>query len=227
MAALLPNSTGAFAPAPPDPFPSSGSPLMSLRDWAAMASAPRRPPGTEVTVQASRISSDSGSGGLPWVGRHFGPDHMFVEFDDGTTPLIARGGPSISGADFPGSVIDGRNRVTARVDPAALSPDNGAGYRTLARTFIPGVTADQAAAAARRHAEGVNRGGNAYGADSNSNSYAADVAQPIFGRRPGDGKTWGSESHLRDDAPAAVPGGVFWGPLSGYDLTPIIRNPPY
>ena len=112
---------------------------------------------------------------------------MFLQFDDGQNALIARGGPTGSVAGVP----DHLTRVTARVDQADLSPDSGKGYRTLAKTFIPGVTADEAAAGARQHAQGARLGGNAYGADRNSNSYAEDAGEPIFKRRVGDSLTWG------------------------------------
>lgn len=111
----------------------------------------------------------------------------------------------MSGLRFFTGSIDGSNRVSARVDPTSQSPDYQKGYRTLAEKFIPGVTAEQASAAAAQHAQGVNKGGNGYGLNTNSNSYAADVAEPIFGWRPGDDLTPGFQTHLQDSAPLPAP----------------------
>jgi hypothetical protein len=155
--------------------------------------------------------------------------------------LIARGGPTEGlGLGF----VTPRNRVAAEVTPEALSKDYGAPYRTIASTFRPGVTADQAAEPARAHALGVDHFGNRYTPAHNSNSYAADVDEPMFGRRVGDERTPGYENSLRDggappppidlvgrlrgiDWLAPIRGVDFTGPLNPDDLTPIIRNPPY
>lgn len=211
MARFLPAPDNSI-PIEPTPFPQQG-PLMTLADWAALASAPRRPAGTEVSVRATPIRQ---LGGLK--------DHMFVQYDDGQNQLIARGGPSKEGAQFWPGIFNGTNRVTAGVTPAALNKDYGAPYRTIASTFLPGIAADRAAAPARKHAEGVDHGGNPYGPFSNSNSYAADVGEPILGWRPGDDRTPGYKSHLSNDV---APGIDFFGPLWPDDLTPVIRNPPY
>jgi hypothetical protein len=153
---------------------------------------------------------------------------MFVHYDDGRTQLIARGGPSEEGGSFFPSMVDGSNRVLAEVTPEAASRDHGFPYRTIASTFLPAVSAEQAVAQARAHALGVDRLGNGYGWSHNSNSYAADVAAPIFGYRPGDRRTPGYDQRLRDDVlPPAPQGSVFTGPLRADDWTPIIRNPPY
>jgi hypothetical protein len=138
---------------------------------------------------------------------------MFVQFDDGRRRLIARGGPSQESAGFVGGLLDGSNRVAAGVSPAALNKDYSGGGRVLARTFVPNVTAEEAASAARSHARGVNHGANAYGWNANSNSFAADVAEPILGRRPGDARTPGYRTRLREGglAPPRV------------DLSPLLR----
>jgi hypothetical protein len=211
MATFLSDPDGSL-PAQPAPFP-AGAPLMTLNDWAALASAPTRPVGTQVSVRATPVSA---------VGNH--ADHMFVEYDDGQNQLIARGEPSKTGSQFLPGLLSGTNRVAAEVTPEALSKDYRAPYRPIASTFLPGMTSDQAAEAARRHAQGIGLGGNAYGPLTNSNSYAADVAEPLLGWRPGDGRTWGYKSHLSD---AAAPGIDFSGPLNPENLTPIIRNPPF
>ena len=211
MARFLPAPDGSF-PAAPAAFPTQG-PLMTLQDWAALASAPRRPVGTEVSVRATPVGQ---------TGNIF--DHMFVQYDDGQRQLIARGGPSKEGPQFWPGLFDGTNRVIAGVTPAASSKDYRAPYRPVASAFLPGVTADQAAESARQHAQGIDRGGNRYGPLVNSNSYAADVAEPILGWRPGDYKTPGFQYHLREDHPL---GSDFSGPLNPDDLTPFIRYPPY
>jgi hypothetical protein len=90
------------------------------------------------------------------------------------------------------------------VDPAALSPDFRQGHRVLGRRFLPGVSAEEATADARRHAEGVNRRGNRYGWAHNSNSFAADVAEGPFGRRIGDERTSGYRQRL-SEGPAYRP----------------------
>lgn len=216
---------GATSPAPPPLIPSG--PIMSMSDWATLAKAPQRPVGTTVSVQAKPVFPVSWDFTLPGLGRQTSPDHMFVQFDDPQNSLIARGNPTLSGLNFLTGEIDRSNRLAARVDPAANSPDYNAGYRTLATTFLPNVTAGEAAAGAMQHANGVNQGGNDYGLHINSNSYAADVAQPIFGWRPGDDKTPGYQTHLRDDVPGSIPGSVFTGPLDAETLTPVVQTPPY
>jgi hypothetical protein len=209
IATFVQDPGGAF-PAVGDDLTPNG-PLMTLKDWAALAQAPQRSAGTQVSVKASKV-------------RPLGdiPDHMFVEYDDGQNPLIARGGPSKSGADFLPGWLDGSNRVTARVDASRLSPDYGTDYRTLATTYLPGVSAEQAAAAARQHAEGVNRGGNAYGLHANSNSFAADIAEPILGFRPSDPWTPGYRTHLSDGPPMPPGPEAMFRPNP---LAPILRDP--
>jgi hypothetical protein len=171
--------------------------LLSPQEQAALAAAPRRPAGTEVTVQATPVHVL----GVPTPFRH-----MYVQYDDGPDQLIARGGPSLEGPAFFGGTIDGSDRVSAGVGPASQSKDYGAGGRVLAQRFLPNETVQQAAFPARVHAGGVNHGGNFYGIwDSNSNSFAADVSEPIFGRRPGDVWTPGSRTRLRDDGAAPPP----------------------
>ena len=211
MADLRPDLSGIAAAVPPV---SPSGPLMSLQEFAATARASRRPAGATVSVMARPVDMTLGRA-----------DHMFVEYDDGHAPLIARGQPSRSGLGLVLGSLDGTNRVAAQVDPAERSPDYGTKARMMAQTFLPGVTAEQAAAGAVKHAEGVNRGGNAYGWNGNSNSFAADVAEPILGRRPGDARTPGSQTHLNDQG--SVPGNAFSGPLWAADLPPVIRTPPY
>lgn len=197
MATMMQAPDGAL---PVGAGPAPQGPLLTIHELAALQIAPRRPAGTEVTVRAKPV--------FPWLphfdlpgGREFrGPDHMYVEYDDGQRQLIARGGPSHPDLlGFAVGEIDGSNRMSAGVYPAAQSSDYGQGRRVVARRFLPGVTAEQAAAPARLHAQGVDRGGNGYGPYMNSNSFAADVGEPIFGLRVGDGETPGYRTHLRDD----------------------------
>ena len=186
---------------------------MTIQDWAALASAPQRAFGTQISVRARPIAA---------LGGHV--DHMFDVFDDGQNQLIARGGPS----EENGRYFSDLNRVIAEVTPEASSRDRGAPYRTIANRFLPGVSAEQAAAGARAHALGVDHLGNRYGLNYNSNGFAADVAEPMFGYRPGDKRTWGYDHPLFDgDSPPITRGTIFTGPLNPDDLTPIIRTPPY
>jgi len=201
---FLANNGSLLVPAP-DPggllgairsqTPSPDGILLSPRELVALQMAPRRGPGTEVTVHARPVENAAGLA-----------DHMFVEYDDGSRRLIARGEPSLEGPDFWGGTIDGSNRVRAAVTPAAQSKDYAKPSRVLGSRFLPNETAEQAALPALLHAQGVNRGGNFYGIwDSNSNSFAGDVSEPIFGRRMGDGRTPGYRTHLRDDGAPPPP----------------------
>lgn len=155
------------------------------------------PPGTRVTVKAYDIASQ----GRPWL-KFLDPmlsDHMYVEYDDGRAPLIARGGPSARGlVPFVRDGLTGRLRTQAGVTPAHQSEDFGRGGRILAQTFIPGRTAREVAQPAREKAAQAMRGNNLYGYRVNSNSYAADAAEPTFGRRIGDEDTPGYETRLGD-----------------------------
>lgn len=197
MATMLQAPDGAL---PVGGRPAPQGPLLTLRELALLQTAPKRTPGTEVTVRAKPVFPWLPTFDLPFGYEFRGPDHMFVQYDDGRRPLIARGGPSRSDLlGFVGGELDGSTRMSAGVYPAQQSSDYGQERRVLARRFLPGVTAEQAAAPAFRHAEGVNHGGNGYGLNSNSNSYAADDAEPIFGRRIGDDATPGYRTHLRDD----------------------------
>ena len=188
-----------------DPF--GGGFLLSPSEQAALQTAPKRGSGTQVTVYGTPIGM---------TGNTF--DHMYVEYDDGRRQLIARGGPSLQGADFWGGTLDGSDRVRARVTPADQSKDFGKPSRVLAQRFLSGETAEQAALPARLHAHGVNRGGNFYGIwDSNSNSFAGDVTAPIFGRRIGDRRTPGYMTPLRNGGSPPPP----------WDFSPAMAAGPY
>lgn len=186
---LQPPERATLARAPRRPWRETLVPHRSeAADCPAEAGGAPAGPGTVVTVQAYPV---------PLLGRH--ADHMFVTLDDGRDVLIARGGPSASG---PGELVrDGladQLTVRAEVKPQAQSLDQGRTGRVIFRGFVPQESAAEAADAARRHAAGVNRGGNDYRRDSSSNSFAADVVEDLFGCRVGDARTWGSRTRLRD-----------------------------
>ena len=220
---FVPQAEPGFVPAPDpggllsrvrrsDPYPQGI--LLSPQEQAALAAAPQRPTGTEVQVRDTPVEASGGLG-----------KHMFVHFDDGQTQLVARGGPTENlGLGF----LTPRNRVAAEVTPEATSKDHGEPYSTLATTFLPGVTADQAAAPARGHGLGVDHLGNACKIfTQNSNSYAADVAESVFGQRPGNLQTPGYKTHLRDDgAPPPSMSSQISDILSQLpDLSPALRSP--
>ncbi|MDO8380511.1 hypothetical protein [Phenylobacterium sp.] len=179
----------------------AGVDKLIVRNDAVLKRLPKKaaagPPGTKVTVRAYDIASRR----LPWL-KLLDPvlyDHMYVEYDDGREPLIARGGPSSRGLlPFVRDGLSGRLRTTAEVMPAHQSEDFGRGERVLAQTFIPGRTAREVAQPAYVKAAQVRRGNNLYGRQVNSNSYAADSVEPIFGRRIGDEDTPGYETRLGD-----------------------------
>jgi hypothetical protein len=151
-------------------------------------------PGTTVRVRSYDIP------GLP------GPsEHMYVEYDDGHEQLIARGGPSRDGASLAGAALQDDLHVVGGVTPARLSRDYGHGQRVVFEGFAPGISAQQAADPARERARGLAADPRRYGWRSNSNSYAADAVEPLFGVRPGDGLTPGSRTRLQD-APRTSPG---------------------
>lgn len=131
-------------------------------------------------------------------------DHMYVTYDDGRERLIARGGPSTrSLPEMAGAIRADALTVAGEVGPERDSLDRGRGGRVMFRGYLPNVTAARAAEPAARHAAGVNRGGNDYARDASSNSFAADVIEPLFGCRVGDGRTWGYRTRLEEDV--AVP----------------------
>ena len=171
---------------------------LTPRERVALARAPTKRPGTRVTVRAYDI---------PWLPGK--AEHMFVEYDDGRERLIARGGPS-----HLGDALSGNLRVVAGVTPARESRDDGQGGRVLHSGFLPDVAATDAAARARTHAAQLARDNRSYSARSNSNSFAADVAEDLFGVRPGDRLTPGYDRRLKD-APRVRP----------YDISPAMRGP--
>jgi hypothetical protein len=148
-----------------------GGPLLTMREAAALQAAPKKPPGTQVTVRAFPVKI----AGVPLFGR----EHMYTEYDDGQDQYISRGGPSWHG-------------VHAQVDPARDSPDYGRGTRVVHQTELPGMTAAEAVWPARRNAVRVEASQAPYaGLYSNSNSVVGDQMEDQFGYRVGDGKTPG------------------------------------
>lgn len=198
----------------PGPTPLQDGPVLSMEDTVALLRAPRRraarrPPGTTVTVRSYNIPRGNG---LPaWRGS---PEHMYVEFDDGRRQLIARGGPNTSA----GAALSDEWIVTGGVTPARQNRDYGKGERVLQQSFLPDLTAEQAAEPARRRGTQLEHDRVRYGAHANSNSFAADVAEDATSLRPGDKSTWGYRQRL-DTAPR-----VRAEPL---DLSPALRGPPY
>lgn len=176
--------------------PSISSVYLTPTERVAVQRAPKASPGralsgTNITVRAKPVRRAPG-----------GPaDHMWVEFDDGRRQFIARGGPDAHDAEMAASAAFDDLDVMGQVDPAVDSPDYGQGTRVVARSYLPGVTAEQATGEARRHAAGVNRRGNKYGWDYNSNSFAADVFEDLTGRRVGDARTPGAQNRLRETGP--------------------------
>jgi len=139
--------------------------------------------GTHVTVRAYDIPN------LP------GPQqHMYVEYDDGREQLIARGGPSAEGDTFVPSSLAGRLRVVGGVVPATQSKDYGKGERVVFRGFAPDMSAQEAAEPARRNGRALQEQPRQYGIwRDNSNSFAADAVEPLFGIRPG--SAWRTPGH--------------------------------
>lgn len=167
----------------------SGGPALSLKDYAALHSAPKRPTGTQVTVRAydvpgSWFAKATGKQLPGWL-KAISPDHMYAEYDDGREQYIYRGGPR-------GPLL------SARVDPARKSPDYGRGERVLYRAELPGQTARQAVEPARRAARQINGAGQPYLVlGSNSNSVIGDLTADQLQHRVGDRQTPG----YRPDAP--------------------------
>jgi len=171
MASYRPDLSGALQP--PGGPSAAGGPLLSLSEWAALATAPRRPPGTEVTVRAKPVYI---------AGWPTGADHMFETFDDGSGRYIYRGGPR-------------GPSLHAQVDPADLSPDFNAESRVLDRRFLPGVSAAEAIKPAQADAARLNRLDPLYGIlGSNSNSVIGGFTKSQYGRRVGDRRTWGYDT---------------------------------
>lgn len=158
-------------------------PVQSLKDYADLGRAPKKPTSTQVTVRSydvpGRWYSQLTGRELPgWV-KDISPDHMYAEYDDGRERYIYRGGPR-------GALL------SARVDPARESPDDGRGERVLYRTELPGRTARQAIQPAREAAEHINRSGQPYLVfGSNSNSVIGDWTAEQLGHRVGDRQTPG------------------------------------
>lgn len=182
-----------------------------VRNHAVLKAAPKSVaaqarPGTTVRVHAhDALIPRSWPGPVRKILDRLSPDHMYVEYDDGREQLIARGGPAARGPAFFRDAMAGKLRTTAEVKPARQSRDYGTADRTLAQTFLPGVTARQAAQPAYEVAAQVRRGNNLYGGLVNSNSVAATAAEPAFGRRIGNGYTWGYKTRLGDgELPASM-----------------------
>ncbi|WP_340647529.1 hypothetical protein [Phenylobacterium sp.] len=168
-----------------------------VRNDARLKVAPKkaaRPPGTTVTVRANDIFQKKIPGMPSWLTA--GPDHMFIEYDDGDRQIIARGGPSAEGLPFGRDFLAGKLKVRSAVTPARESKDYGPSDRVVFQTFIPNRTAQEVSAPARAEVRRTNRADNLYGWNSNSNSFVGDVMQATIGRRVGDKATPGYATPL-------------------------------
>lgn len=132
----------------------------------------------------------------------------------GEVPMGA--GPGPQGPIARGGPTKGLQWVSGRVDPERQSPDFERGGRVMFRGFLPGVTARDAAVPAQQHARAVNAdGANPYGWAANSNSFAGDTEEGLFGCRVGDARTIGFMTHLREtpSPPQFIPGLTALTPL--------------
>lgn len=191
--------------------PWAGVPLLTPAEQAALAKAPR---GTDVTVRSKRI--------IPPLGP-LSPEHMYVEYDDGQKDLIARGGPSASGGEMAKAFLNGDLSVTGQVTPAQVSKDYGQG-QVIYRHFMPGVSAAEAARPAEWVVDRAGRGGNAYDASTNSNSFAADTLQETTGDRVRTPNTWGADGHIQNLPPLQPKDPL--GYLGDVDLSAYLRGGP-
>jgi hypothetical protein len=145
---------------------------LTVEEQLMMAQAPRKAPGTQVTVRSYPAI-------VPFDPFH----HMYTEYDDGAEQYIYRGGPS-------------RHGLHAQVTPASESPDFRHGTRVVDETFLPDVSARQAIRSPRRTAERIEGSGAPYlGLWSNSNSAVGEQMEDQFGRRVGDLRTPGMYGH--------------------------------
>ena len=181
---------------------------MTLEDRIRLSEAPKLKgaPGTVVTLRSYEIP------GLPG-----GVEHAYVEFDDGRERRIARGGPNAQGPAMIGAAMAGQLNVTGGVTPAYLSRDEGKGRRVLFRGELPGVPASLATRGAERIGAQLERDPRRYTLWSNSNSYANDVVEDLFGVRPADDLNPGSAYPLNGARrPSAPP-----------DYSPALRASPW
>jgi len=202
-----PKSTPMRQPGVSNPLgPPKEDPLafrpMSIKDHLDLARAPKKRRGeTDVVLWSYDILSEKLKGatgvGLPGFVTAFTPDHMYVEYDDGADRLIARGGPSAGGFGFARGALDGSLRVKAAVVPADRSIDNRKGM-VVASGYLPGVTAQGASIRGQLVANDLARTPRRYGPGSNSNTYAAEVTDPLFPGRPRHPDAWGASTRLRD-----------------------------
>lgn len=192
MAGAIDPLANPFKPQPRDPW-RDYAPL-TVEERLSLSKAPRRTgPGTMVTVRSYEVPK--------WP---LDDEHMYVEYDDGREQLIARGGPSAEGGALVKGALRDDLHVVGGVAPAHLSKDFAQGERVMLQGFLPGVTAQEAAIPARLVARRLDRDPRRYRRGSNSNSYAADAVEPLFGMRPGDVFTPGWDTRL-GSAPRVQP----------------------
>jgi hypothetical protein len=171
--------------------------IVTPRDHQLIANAPRKrvvaerdnpaTPGTRARVMSydvlsKMVAEPFGYEFAPWL-KALTPDHAYTEYDDGRERYIFRGGPRVGPRGL---------RLHARMDPAPASPDQNRGERVLYETFLPGLTAREAARPAQATAQAINRAERPYLVSrSNSNWANAENTQASLGRRIGDRQTWG------------------------------------
>jgi hypothetical protein len=151
---------------------------LTPQEHLMLAQAPKKPPGTQVTIRAYPIRK---IGGIA--------DHMYEEYDDGREQYIYRGGPR-----------DGL--LHAEVTPARASRDYGQGTRVLDEHFIPAVPASDAIRSAEADARRVNASRTRYGVIAdNSNTLIGNHSARRFGERAGDAQTIGALTDSRTPIP--------------------------
>ena len=183
--------------------------LSAAIQWRRAAPVPEtnpRPGGTRVQLRGYDILEDRFGVKLPSFVEAITPDHTYVQYEDGGEPIVAKGGPTQpipSRAGFDEG-LRGQLKVTSEIRPASWSDDYRRGTKLVAETFVPGRTAKEVVRPAQAYSAGVNRGGNLYGAGTNSNSFAADSYERSTGRRPSAGyDTWGNETRLGEGGMSA------------------------
>jgi hypothetical protein len=166
---------------------------------AALQNAPKRPPGTEVTIEGKPVRV---LGVRLDALNPLGPpiEHMFETYDDGRQQFIHRGEPQ-------GGYLHGR------VDPARQSPDYGQGERVLFRRFLPNVSAADAIKSAQADDAEVNRSKIPYGLiATNSNSLMSDHTLKRYGKRVGDDATPGWTDSLSRPSDSQLRAFPVWAP---------------
>ncbi|MBP6877486.1 MAG: hypothetical protein KBC34_05665 [Phenylobacterium sp.] len=176
--------------------------LSTALKWKGREPAPEttpKPGGTRVQMRGYDIVENGLGVRLPKVVERILPDHTYVQYEDGRDTIVAKGGPTKS--IFSGEGLwqggTGQLKVVSEVRPASRSDDYRRGTKLIAETVVPGKSAKEVARPAQAHSAQVNRGGNLYGGNVNSNSFAGDAYERSTGRRPATPPdAWGSRTRL-------------------------------